>query len=417
MQLNVKLIGLVVASLVGVAGLVGGAFYVGKLQTAKAPVAAPQLPAAGAQQLSVPSKPEQAPASAPAGPVQQGQVQVDAAAKFTHFRVGERHVKSMLLDGKVLWVGTSGGLIRYDTASQAFRLFDARDGLLSSNIVHLGKLDGKILAATYGGGLSLYDAAKDSWENFNLTDGLSNAFVYAALKLSNGDIWVASRGGVNRIRGGALREHANWDLYTVESTKGGLPSDSVYGVAEGRNGEVWLATKGGLARYANGAWDHWNHAKGLGAPLEKIKDDHPLGNEPAKASVHPAKPKEDSALHGVNAAYNPNYVVALQVDRAGVVWSGTWGAGLARFDGKSWRNYTVADGLPGNQVLMLHQDDKGVLWIGTNNGLARRDGDKFVVMTTEHGLFSNHVFSMATGAGGDQWIGSFGGVAHLKAGK
>ena len=103
------------------------------------------------------------------------------------------------------------------------------------------------------------------------------------------------------------------------------------------------------------------------------------------------------------------------MDRAGVVWAGTWGGGLARFDGKTWKNYTVADGLPGNHVFMLHHDADGVMWIGTNNGLARLEGDKFVVMTTEQGLFSNNVFSMATGAKGEKWIGSFGGVAHLKA--
>jgi ligand-binding sensor domain-containing protein len=54
-----------------------------------------------------------------------------------------------------------------------------------------------------------------------------------------------------------------------------------------------------------------------------------------------------------------------------VVWAGTWGGGLSRFDGRTWTQYTVAEGLPGNHVFMLHIDPKGALWIGTNNGLAR----------------------------------------------
>jgi hypothetical protein len=76
-------------------------------------------------------------------------------------------------------------------------------------------------------------------------------------------------------------------------------------------------------------------------------------------------------LQKVDVAYNPNYIVSLAVDSQGVVWAGTWGGGLSRFDGKTWTQYTVAEGLPGNHVFMLHIDPKGVMWIGTNNGLAR----------------------------------------------
>lgn len=414
-QLNKKSIGIIAAGLVGVAGLIGGAYYVGQKQASKPQEAALQLPLGG--QLKMGAQPNHPAMNAQGGPQQEGKVQVDPDAKFTHFRVGNRNVKSMLLDGKLLWVGTSGGVIRYDTTTDEYRLFDARNGLLSNGIFHISKLDGKILVGTYGGGMSLYDQAKDKWENFNIPDGLGDAFVYGALKESNGDVWVATWSGANRIRGGALKDRSKWDLFTVENTKGGLPNDWVYGLAEGKNGEMWLATEGGLARYKDGKWDHWNHSNGQGASFEKVKDDIKFNNDPAKSSVHHARQKEEMGLQGVNVAYNPNYIVALLVDNDGIVWCGTWGGGLARFDGKTWRNYTVADGLPGNHVFMLHKDADGKMWIGTNNGLARFEGGKFVVMTTEQGLFSNNVFSMATGIGGDQWIGSFGGVSHLKAGE
>lgn len=416
-QLNSKSLGLVAAGLVGVAGLIGGAYYVGLQQAARAPGVALKLPTAGKLNSGDQAPPNHPPMGADSGPAHQGKVEVDPNAKFTHFRVGNRNVKSIMMDGKLLWVGTSGGVIRYDTATDDFRLFDSRNGLLSNGIFHVSKLDGKVLVGTYGGGMSLYDEAGDKWENFNIPDGLGDAFVYGALKASNGDVWVATWSGANRIRGGNLKDRSKWDLFTVENTKNGLPNDWVYGLAEGKNGEIWMATEGGLARYVNGKWDNWNHAKGLGAPFEKVKGDITFDNDPAKASSHHARQKEEMGLQGVNVAFNPNYIIALQVDKDGVVWCGTWGGGLARFDGKTWRNYTVADGLPGNHVFMLHKDSKENLWIGTNNGLARMEGDKFTVMTTEQGLFSNNVFSMATSANGEKWIGSFGGVAHLKAGK
>lgn len=416
-ELNKKSVGVIAASMIGVAALVGGAYYAGMKQAPKAPPIALQLPIAGQLKMGAQVPPNHPAGNAQDGPAQSGKVQTDPNAKFTHFRVGNRNVKSMLLDGKLLWVGTSGGVVRYDTTTDEFRLFDARNGLLSNGIFHVSKLDGKILVGTYGGGMSLYDQTADKWENFNIPDGLGDAFVYGALKVSNGDIWIATWSGANRIRGGALKDRSKWDLFTVENTKSGLPNDWVYGLAEGKNGEIWMATEGGLARYKDGKWDNWNHAKGLGAPFEKVKNDISFNSDPAQISTHHARQKEEMGLQGVSVAYNPNYIIALQVDSEGVVWCGTWGGGLARFDGKTWRNYTVADGLPGNHVFMLHKDVDGKMWIGTNNGLARFDGDKFVVMRTEQGLFSNNVFSMATGAGGEQWIGSFGGVAHLKASK
>ncbi len=414
-QMNTKSAAIIAAGLVG-AALIGGAYYAG-MQQATLPKAAATPNTATIAQLQsgqAPSANHPAVGGAPSGPVQQGKVQVDPNAKFTHFRVGNRNVKSMLLDGKTLWVGTSGGVIKYDTTTDEFRLFDARNGLLSNGIFHVSKLDGRVLVGTYGGGMSLYDAANDKWENYNIPEGLGDAFVYGAMKASNGDVWVATWSGANRIRGGALKDRSKWDLFTVENTKGGLPNDWVYGLAEGKNGDIWMATEGGLALYRNGKWNNWNHAKGLGAPYEKVKADIAFKNDPAQSSVHHARQKEEMGLQDVSVAYNPNYIVSLLVDDDGIVWCGTWGGGLARYDGKTWRNYTVTDGLPGNHVFMLHKEANGQMWIGTNNGLARRDGDKFTVMTTEHGLFSNNVFSMATGADGDRWIGSFGGVAHLR---
>jgi ligand-binding sensor domain-containing protein len=345
----------------------------------------------------------------------QGKAKLDPARAFTHFRVGDKNVKSIFADGTVVWVGTSGGVIRYDTASDDYKLYDAKNGLLSNGIFYVGKLQGKIAVGTYGGGLSLLEEKSGRWETYNIPEGLGDAFVYDVLEAKNGDVWIATWSGANRIRGGALRDRARWDLYTVENTKHGLPNDWVYGLAEGRNGDIWMATEGGLALYREGTWTNWNHAKGLGAPFEKVKKDIAFDNDPSKQSVHHAQQKHEMGLDNVSVAYNPNYIIAMKVDADGVVWAGTWGGGLARYDGKAWKNYTVADGLPGNHVFMLHLDPKGRLWIGTNNGIALMKDGKFVVKGMADGLFAKNVFSMATSVDGSQWIGSYGGVAHIRS--
>ena len=336
-----------------------------------------------------------------------------APRQFTHFRVGNRNVKRIYIEGARVWVATSGGLIRYDTRSDEYKLYDVRSGLLSNGVFHVGRLSGRIVVGTYGGGLSLLDEASGSWKTYNVPEGLGDAFVYDVLQAKNGDVWIATWSGANRVRGGALDDAGAWELHTVESTRGGLPNDWVYGLAEGSNGDVWFATEGGVARYRTGKWTRWTHAQGLGADYAKVKDHIDFKSDPARYSAHHEMQKQEMGLQGVQVAYNPNYVVSLAVEPDGTVWAGTWGGGLARFDGRRWRNFTTADGLPGNHVFMLHRDAAGTLWIGTNNGLARRAHGRFKVLTTEDGLFSNAVFSMASAAG-SLWVGGYGGVAQLR---
>ena len=337
-------------------------------------------------------------------------------SKFTHFRVGNRNVKGLYIDGTYTWIGTSGGVIRYDTSNDTYKVFDNRvDGILSNGIFHVSKLGNKIVVGTYGGGMSLFDPDTEKWKNYNIPQGVADQFVYELLKVSNGDVWIATWSGVNRIRGGNLDDESKWDMFTVESTHGGLPNRWVYGVEEGKDGEMWFATEEGLARFKNDTWKNWKHDDGLGAPYELVKDAIQFTNDPGKLSQHHAQLKSEQGLQNVDVAYNPNYIISLKVDKDGIVWCGTWGGGLARFDGNTWRNYTTADGLPANHIFMLYLDPQGQLWIGTSKGLARfnKDDDSFSVMTTSDGLFADNVFSMASAPDGTMWIGSFGGVARI----
>lgn len=407
----------VVAAVVVVGGI---AYKMGEQNAARtvpptAPsVAEEQATASSSEQMSAPDPHTTLPSTA--------QAQVSAGShtsmpqlghRFAHFKVGNSNVKALLADGPVMWVGTSGGVIRYDVEKDDHQLYDVRAGLLSNGIFHLSRLGDRIAVGTYGGGLSLFDEANNDWTNYNIQHGLGDAFIYDLLQLPDGDIWIATWSGANLIRGGRLDELDAWTTFTVASTNGGLPNDWVYGLAHGKNGEVWMATEGGLARYQDGNWSNWKHEDGLGAPYELVKDQIAFERDPAKESSHHARQKVEMGLQGVDVAYNPNYIVALHVDEQGNVWCGTWGGGLARFDGKSWRHYTVADGLPANHVFMLESAGNGAMWVGTSDGMAHFDGERFDVLTTKEGLYANNVFSLAESDDGSLWVGSFGGVARL----
>lgn len=334
-------------------------------------------------------------------------------AKFTHFRVGQRNVKRILADGDVMWVGTSGGVIRYNIKTDEYKLYDSRNGLLANGIFYVGKIDNDVAIGTYGGGLSMLNEETGKWRTYNIPEGLGDAFVYDVLKADNGDIWIATWSGANRIRGGDLDDHSKWDLFTVENTNGGLPNDWVYALAMGKNGEIWMATEGGLARFKNDKWDNWNHKDGQGAAYDLVKDQIAFDDDPASASKHHARQKDEMGLEDVSIAYNPNYIIALLVDDNGSVWAGTWGAGLAHFDGESWTNYTVKDGLPGNHIFSLYKNN-GKVWIGTEKGLAIRANDgSLQIFNMADGLYADAVFSMATAEDGSAWIGSYGGVARI----
>lgn len=336
--------------------------------------------------------------------------------RFSHFRVGSRNVKGMFAQDDLVWVGTSGGVIRYDLKTDNYQLFDvAKGNLISNGVFHVSELDGNIVIGTYGGGLSIYNPEKESWRNYNIPDGLADQFVYDVQRVANGDVWIATWSGANRVIGGALDDPSQWETYNMDNTQGGLPNDWVYGLAEGKNGEIWFATENGLARLHQGKWKNWQHDDGLGASYELVKDDIKFSRDPGQASQHHAKQKIEQGLSRVDVAYNPNYIISLEVDDDGIVWSGTWGGGLAKFDGAKWTNYTTKNGLPSNHVFMLHKDPKGFIWVGTSHGLAKiqKDGT-FHVLTRREGLFADNVFSMANAGDGSIWVGSFGGVARLE---
>lgn len=359
-------------------------------------------------QLAAPST-DVMPAAHPAIP--------DTSEGFTHFKVGNRNVKSILADGPLMWFGTSAGVVRYDVQVDEYFQYNNKNGLLSNGVFYVGKLGDKIAIGTYGGGLSLFDDKTKTWKNYNVPEGLADAFVYEVLEASNGDVWIATWSGANRIRGGDLDDRGKWDTFTVENTDGGLPNDWVYGLAEDTNGVMWLGTEGGLARFEDGKWENWAHKDGLGASYELVKEDIKFDTDPGNASSHHSRQKIEQGLENVDIAYNPNYIISMEVDKNGFVWCGTWGGGLARFDGKTWTNFTMKDGLPSNHIFMLKQDTKGQLWAGTSDGLVEivDSGKGFNVKTTSDGLFSNNVFSMADAEDGDVWVGSFGGVARLIA--
>ena len=113
-------------------------------------------------------------------------------------------------------------------------------------------------------------------------------------------------------------------------------------------------------------------------------------------------------------------VKAIYVDSEGVKWIGT-SKGLCRYNNLTWRYYTDADHLVGNQVnaLIFEETDFGnELWVATTEGVSVVSFDTDGITgstsyTIKQGLIDNDVSHMAIDSRHGKFFGSEGGITHF----
>lgn len=71
------------------------------------------------------------------------------------------------------------------------------------------------------------------------------------------------------------------------------------------------------------------------------------------------------------------------------------------------KNFTTADGLPSNLIYSFMQDDRGFIWISTNDGVVRFDGKFFRVYTTADGLPDSEILEVVKEKDGTIWVNTF----------
>ncbi len=336
--------------------------------------------------------------------------------RWTTWQIGDVIVRTLHADGPLIWIGTSNGLIRFDRKKEEHRVFTTKDGLLSNVIVSIHSGRGKDRwVGTYGGGLVRFDGNRwehftpygrgeksfgPRWAAYGPARGLGDLWVYDLLFDRRGSMWVATWKGASRFDGEGFR------TYTMDD---GLVDKWVYTIEEDRDGTLWFGTEGGINSFDGRRWRGWTHRDGLGADIAFEKEEEAYPEAPSSAHhSEEGKPRRS----------NPNYVISSAIDGEGIKWFGTWGGGLARFDGKRFVNLTTSDGLAGNIVNSLAIDGKGIFWIGTNGGVSRYDSKSgsFKNFTTEDGLLSNYVYAVAVDSDGGKWFGTFGGVSRYTGG-
>lgn len=321
------------------------------------------------------------------------------------FDVGpDVYVRSIAADPRsnTLWVGTSVGVLEVDLKTRDVLHTHTRAEGLANEYVFAIAVDrqGGAWFGTNGGGASRleYKNGKGNWRTYFPMHGLADYWVYSFGEQSNGTIWIGTWAGVSRFD----PAKGVFTNYVKE-----LVNEWVYGVAVDSRNRVWFGTEGGISMLDGSTWTAWTHADGLGAPnAQNLPPSTNTGL--GTRSRHDLSVQRDG-----QSTYNPSYVFSMHVAKDDNVWAGTWGGGVARFNGKAWRNYTTTDGLSGNIVFSQAEDARGNMWFGTNQGLSRFDGQQFTRFDQKHGLTGGNIYSVAAAPNGEIWLGSRGSVMRF----
>ncbi len=317
------------------------------------------------------------------------------------YQVGtEVYVRSLAHDksSNSVWVGTSTGALEIELETHSVRnTFTREHGLANEYIfaIFVDSEDAKWFG-TNAGGTSRYKNGK--WDVFFPMHGLADYWVYAFAEQQDGPLWIGTWAGANSV-----------DLKTLEFKTyfKELINEWVYAVDIDSHNRVWFGTEGGISLYDGNSWSHWTHKDGLGAPN--------LNDYPASANTGlGTRSRHDlSVLMQGKETYNPSYVFSLIVDHEDTIWAGTWGGGVGYYKNKKWTNFTTHDGLAGNIVYSIAEDNSGVLWFGTNHGLSRYDGNDWFTYDTNTGLIDNNVYTIQVMPDNEIWVGTKGGVTRI----
>jgi len=259
-----------------------------------------------------------------------------------------------------LWVGTSGGLLRFDGAR--FRLFAHENTpAFGENSVFclLAARDGRLWIGTDGSGL--IELRNGVFNAYSAEKGQTADFVRALAEDHNGLLWVATDDGLFWARNGRM-ERADKPL--------GLPIFNVHAVLEDRAGRIWVG----------------------GSRLYSLKD-----GQPHEYSL----PDNDSR----------NKVKSFLQTADGTIWVGTVG-GLFRLRPGQEKFEPVA-GVFGT-IRTLREAPSGELWAGSiGEGIFRIHGDLATRLKAPSPLVSNTVLSIFVDADRNLWIGTQAGMMRL----
>jgi ligand-binding sensor domain-containing protein/CheY-like chemotaxis protein/AraC-like DNA-binding protein len=296
------------------------------------------------------------------------------------------------------WISTlRGGVNIIDNKLQNFELIRHdplnKNSLINNFVLSFCEDENRNLwIGTDGGGLSFWDNKNRAYRNFVALPGdagsLSSNFVVSILKDYKNQIWVATfSGGIDLYN----KQTRKFKHYRCFNTAKGVEENNLWRLYEDSSHRLWAGTTRGGALYL----------------YNRIKDQFELFDKNL-INIHTLYEDRQGILWGgdytrlirIDIVHKKHQYIAVNnairsmlEDRNHNLWIGTEGGGLLLYNRnrKTFKTYTEADGLPGNSVLNLLEDNQGRIWMSTYNGLSVYDPAKnsFRNYAATDGLQSN----------------------------
>jgi len=342
-----------------------------------------------------------------------------------------------------LWFGTEDGLNRYDGYS--FRIFrpDVNDpGAISSNFILSLAEDprGRIWVGTSGEGLNMYDPESETFKVFRAgesSDSLPNDVITCLLLDRQERLWIGTEVGLCLLdKTGTLPE--NPSIHRIDLADTG---SNIAAIHEDGRGGLWIGTATGQVVRIEDSGGRF-HPVSVMSGFEQVTavgDDAGVLLVGTPNGLFLADPERHSRSAVLPRPEDPSsishaYIRRIYRDRGGLLWIGTDGGGLNKmmFDRERARyvfsryqhDPSNAAGLRSNAIESLYEDRSGVLWIGTYlAGLNKlvftrsegkdRDRERFVqfrhIPGSAGSLPSGAVTSFCEDRRGELWVGTEGG--------
>lgn len=368
---------------------------------------------------------------------------------FNHISIAQglsqSEVNSICQDSDgFIWIGTLDGLNKFDGYNMTiYRKNSDIPNCISNNFIQSIYEDNleTLWVGTFGGGINRYDKNKDEFISFRSIKGnaksVADDCINCIYQLKNGDILFGTRQGLTVLEEENIQndkpEFINYFDFVINA------------VLEDDNGFVWIATWSGLYKiifdknrkpFIVAHFTHDPKIKGSISStgiLSLFQDKDGVlwaGTDNGLNRLDPNQLKKDegakfqhfkSTENCTNCLSN-NQILAIHEDQSGNLWIGTRGGGLSSFNKskKVFHSYKAEKNNPSslsnNSVKCLFEDKAGVLWIGTQGGgvnktdLLRKQFNNFKIVSEKDTYVStNFIRAIYEDENKLLWIGTLDG--------
>lgn len=249
--------------------------------------------------------------------------------------------------------------------------------------------------------LSLHSTAQQyNFKTYSVDQGLVQSQVLSISQDKNGFIWIATQGGgVSKFDGHSFK---NYTIYE------GLPSNHVWKIYCDTKGNVWAGTSEGLAIFKDEKFERVKSTYGLRDDqiwdiLEDSKGNMLFGTKNYGVFIYDGVTYKNYAI---NDGLGFSSVSRLYEDKDGNIWIGSFGYGLAKFNGTKFENVTQRMKLSGLIISEIYTDIKGNLIVCSDDGMFKLQGEVFIPYEKEFDTRS--VTSVKTDKNKNTWYATYG---------